>query len=81
MQGAGSNAAQEDNGLPRMRSLLVRTRPRMKTQAEVFIVRAVDLLTFKFDWELEWAPWGGQRSGGRFDHRPGVAILELLGAG
>jgi hypothetical protein len=30
--------------------------------------------------DLEWAPWGGQRSGGGFDHRPGVAILELLGA-
>jgi hypothetical protein len=29
--------------------------------------------------DLEWAPWGGQRSGGGLDHRPGVAILELLG--
>jgi len=26
------------------------------------------------------APWGGQESGGCFDRRPGIAILELLRA-
>ena len=30
--------------------------------------------------ELEWAPWGGQESGGGFDRRSGVTILELLRA-
>jgi IstB-like ATP binding protein len=29
---------------------------------------------------LVWAPWGGQESGGCFDRRPGIAILELLRA-
>ena len=29
---------------------------------------------------MEWTPWGEQESGGCFDRRPGIAILELLRA-
>jgi hypothetical protein len=41
------------NGLPREDALFVgQDASESEDQAEVFIVRAVDLLMFKFDWEL-----------------------------
>jgi hypothetical protein len=53
-------------------------------EAQAFVAKVFGLPECLFSWNRDpamvWAPWGGQESGGCFDRRPGIAILELLRA-